>query len=107
MLNKCNLILEQFFFEYGIGLKIKKDFIKSNGINSRLKFKNIKKNMLVIFKKEILKVTFGYKLKKIINNNILYIKMLGNFKGLQHKHKHPVRGQRTRRNGKTNRKLNR
>jgi small subunit ribosomal protein S13 len=104
MLSKCNLVLKQLFFEYGIGLKTKEDFLKKNGINYRLKFKNIKKNVLINFKKDTLKRQYGSSLKKKINNNVAYLKVLGTFKGLRHKHKHPVRGQRTRRNAKTNRK---
>jgi small subunit ribosomal protein S13 len=107
MLNKCNSILNRIFFEYGIGLKTKKDFLKKSGINSRLNFKNIKKTTLINLKTDLLKRKYGYKLKNFITNNISYLKTLGTFKGLRHNHKHPVRGQRTRRNSKTNRKFNR
>jgi small subunit ribosomal protein S13 len=104
MNNKIDLKLKKKFQEYGIGLKTKKKLLHICGINIRLKSTNLKNKVLLIFRKQLKTIVYGSFLKERIKESIQNLISLNTHKGICHRHKHPVRGQRTRRNGKTNRK---
>jgi len=104
MNNKIDLKLKKIFEEYGIGLKTKKKLLNTCGVNIRLKSANLKNKVLLLFRKQLKTVVYGSFLKEKIKESIKNVISLNTYKGTCHRHKHPVRGQRTRRNAKTNRK---
>jgi small subunit ribosomal protein S13 len=86
---------------FGIGIKKKILLRKIFGLNIRKKPRKLKirqKNQLQkIINKSIIGKELKLNIKKIIN---FYIE-LKSYKGMRHKYKYPIRGQRTRTNAKT------
>lgn len=121
MKNKINLqITNQLESYYGIG-KIQAKYICNElGISSNLRINELtryEKNKIMqylrkrmkIIKNPLLKtyrkLPIGENLKYIEKNSILFLVKKNVYKGFRHKKGLPVRGQRTRTNSKTKKKL--
>jgi small subunit ribosomal protein S13 len=106
MFNKSNKILTNMVKEYGVGCFVKIKLFKKTGLNTRRNILNCKYsaiNKLERLRKNIyFSKTLLFQNKKRKN----YLIKLNNFRGLRHQLKKPVRGQRTKTNAKTARKLN-
>ena len=93
---------------YGIGKNRSKFLIKSLGFTSNFKSKQLNdfnlNRILSIIKKKKFKIKKNLKKKKIINLKRLV--ELKTYKGLRRIQGLPVRGQRSRSNAKTSKKLN-
>jgi small subunit ribosomal protein S13 len=105
MFNKSYKLLEKTFSEKGISNNLKKKVFKINGLNLRLNSINFKSKVVNILNKNLKDIIFGKNLINENNKNKKFLINLNNFKGLRHKLKKPVRGQRTRTNAKTSRKV--
>jgi len=93
---------------FGLGFSKKNLLSKKFGLNSRKKprkLKNIQKNKISKFLSKNNKI-LGKKLKIKIKKRIEFYINMKNYKGMRHKFKYPVRGQRTRTNAKTIKKNN-
>jgi len=106
MFNRSNKILTNMVKEYGVGCFVKIKLFKKTGLNTRKNILNCKSfavNKLEKLRKNIyFNKTLLFQNKKRKN----YLIKLNNFRGLRHQLKKPVRGQRTKTNAKTARKLN-
>jgi len=89
---------------FGVGLKKLKSLRKTFGLNIRKKPRKIKLKQKNLILKILTKNKVGKQLKTKIQKIIKFYVDLKNYKGLRHKYKYPVRGQRTRTNGKTTKK---
>ena len=86
---------------YGIGNNKWKFFINYYGLNPRTNPKYIKKNYSDEIKKDVTNSTTERVLKNHIKSCINFLLENKTYKGIRHKLKYPVRGQRTRTNAKT------
>jgi len=86
---------------FGLGLKRKLNLKKIFGLNIRKSPRKSKRKI----EEQIKKILFLNKIGKVLKNKIektiqFYID-IKTYKGIRHKFKYPVRGQRTRTNAKT------
>ena len=93
--------------EFGIGEKTITSISKKFGINNRLKVLKLKKKHYSSTENFLKKIKYikGRKLKENIKRNIDFVINFKNYKGIRHRFKYPVRGQRTHTNAKTRRKF--
>jgi small subunit ribosomal protein S13 len=105
MFNKSYILLKKTLLEKGINNNFKQKLFKKSGINLRLNSINIKSNVINTVNKSLKNSIYGKDLIRKINKIKNFLINLNTFKGLRHKFKKPVRGQRTRTNAKTTRKL--
>ena len=106
MFSKSKKIFIKKVKEYGIGNKIKENIFKKIGVNTRVtcsNYKTITINNLEKLKKNLF---FGKSLLLKNKKRKNFLIGLNTFKGLRHQLKKPVRGQRTKTNAKTARKIN-
>ncbi len=89
--------------EFGINNKIQKKVCDKIGINNKKNFFKLKSNLLVKMENFLKKqqISKGKVLKENIKRNIEFLIELKNYKGIRHKLKYPVRGQRTHTNTQT------
>ena len=92
--------------KFGIGLKKKISLRKIFGLNVRKKPRKVKLKQKNLIQKILSKNKVGKQLKTKIQSIIKFYVDLKSYKGLRHKYKYPVRGQRTRTNAKTTKKKN-
>ncbi|BBA85244.1 30S ribosomal protein S13 [endosymbiont of Sipalinus gigas] len=86
---------------YGIGLSIAKSICIKSNISIYKLTKNLSNCDIDNLKLEISKYTIEGDLKRDISLNIKRLIDINSYRGLRHKKKLPVRGQRTRTNAKT------
>lgn len=103
---KCLFFSLRIFF--GIGIKSSMLIYQKLGLSQR-KHKNIldlDPNSILVLE-NIIKKSFiiGLDLKRLIFNNISFIKSIKSYRGLRHFKNLPCRGQRTRSNAKTCKKI--
>ncbi|WP_433927944.1 30S ribosomal protein S13 [Candidatus Carsonella ruddii] len=90
---------------YGIGYKTSVKICKNLKIENKklIKLNETEKISLI---ESIRKITIENNLKMLIKENLKRILNLNNFKSFRHKKKLPCRGQRTKTNAKTRKKMN-
>ena len=94
-------------FGFGINKKNKiTDFLGLNHRKKPRKFKIKQKNKIKKIISKSRKKILGKKLKIKINKIIEFYINMKSYKGMRHKFKYPIRGQRTRTNAKTIKKNN-
>lgn len=91
-------------YVYGIGEKTSESILEKCGIDPTIRVKDltdgdISKIQEVIDKNH----TVEGELQRIVTTNIKRLKDINSYRGLRHKKNLPVRGQRTRTNGRTKR----
>ena len=89
---------------YGVGFGKTKQFVNHYGLNPRTNSKHIKKIYADDIKKVITTSTTERVLKNYIKSHITFLVENKTYRGVRHKLKYPVRGQRTRTNAKTTKK---
>ena len=102
-----------FFFKkipntYGLSKKLSLNLYMDVGLNSRIYPILLKKRAHLAILDEIktnVKILLDKKLKNSIKDNIDFIKTTRTYKGIRHLNNLPVRGQRTRTNAKTRKKI--
>lgn len=89
-------------YVYGIGLPIARIILNKLSISFDVRVKNLTEKQVAEIQKE---VSDNYKtegdLRKEVNLNIRRLQEIGSYRGLRHKRKLPVRGQRTKTNART------
>ena len=90
--------------KFGIGATKKKSLRKIFGLNIRKTPRKIQIKQKNLIRKILVKNKIGKQLKTKIQDIIKFYIDLKNYKGIRHKYKYPVRGQRTRTNAKTTKK---
>jgi small subunit ribosomal protein S13 len=91
---------------FGVGNSNAKILHLNLGINTKTRVKVLKQKIHNELNKKInSKFIINKKLKEKINNNISFLIKNKSYKGIRHKLKYPVRGQRTHTNAKTQKKI--
>ena len=89
---------------FGIGYKKAQKLFRINGLNIRVNPKNLKKTHLNNINTKLTQIKTGKLLKTEIQEFIEFLIKTRTYKGIRHKLKYPVRGQRTHTNAKTSKK---
>jgi small subunit ribosomal protein S13 len=90
---------------FGIGIKKVNQIFAYTGLNSRLQPKTLKKDHTVLINNQLLGLKTGKQLQHEIKEFIEFAVKSQSYKGIRHKLRYPVRGQRTHTNAKTTKKL--
>lgn len=89
--------------EFGVNKNTQKNAFSKIGINNKKRFLKLKNSLLLktetFFKKQ--KINRGKLLRESIKKNVEFLMELKSYKGVRHKLKYPVRGQRTHTNAQT------
>jgi len=96
---------KNFLNFFGIGENRYFFICKKIGLNPNSKRMEYGKKIGVKLEFLIKKYTYNHSLKKKIKNVINFYLKLRNYRGLRHSGSYPVRGQRTRTNAKTSKRL--
>lgn len=88
---------------YGIGWKLSKNILKSTGINSQKRTKDLSEHEVNLISKALESYAVEGDLRREVRQNIQRLKDTGTFRGVRHNKGLPVRGQRTRSNARTKR----
>lgn len=90
-------------YVYGIGNTSAKKIVAAAGIDPNVRVKNLTEGDLAKIRAEIEKFQVEGDLSQALRLNINRLKDIGSYRGLRHKANLPVRGQRTKTNGRTKR----
>lgn len=96
---------------FGVGLKTFNKFKQKEGMNrlwslNKLKIKTITKLKFYNYLQNVKKKK-GHELKKSTNNKFNFLRKIKNYRFFRHRFNRPVRGQRTKTNAKTQKKIRR
>ncbi|WMC20418.1 MAG: 30S ribosomal protein S13 [Candidatus Carsonella ruddii] len=91
---------------YGIGINLSKKICKKTNINFQKKAFCLKKHELECLNNFVKTLIIENDLRSLIKENLKRIINLNSFKSFKHKKKLPCRGQRTKTNAKTRKKMN-
>ena len=100
MNNKLSFV-NKILSNYGIGKKLATNLFKNSGLNIRNNPKSVKTKQLNDIDKKLKSFQLGKKLKDNTKEIINFLTKIKTYKGVRHKLKYPVRGQRTHTNAKT------
>jgi len=90
---------------YGIGRKRAKKICSSIGINCQKKIIELNEVQIESIRNEIKKFIIEGDLRRDISMNIKRLIDLGSYRGIRHRRRLPLRGQRTKTNAKTSKKF--
>jgi small subunit ribosomal protein S13 len=90
---------------FGIGVEKVNQLFSYNGLNMRLHPINLKKDHTVLINNQLVESKTGKQLQQEIKEFIEFAVKNQSYKGIRHKLRYPVRGQRTHTNAKTKKKL--
>ena len=102
--NKVSFIKKFLLRIHGIGEQTHTLFSNFAGTNKRINPITLKKSQIGSLSKGVNKITRQKTLKEKSRQNILFLIENKTYKGVRHKSKLPVRGQRTHTNAKTRKK---
>lgn len=89
---------------YGIGPKKSQEILEATHIDPTVRVKDLTEGELDAIRAEIDKShTVEGDLQRVVTGNIKRLKDINSYRGIRHKSNLPVRGQRTRTNGRTKR----
>lgn len=103
-INKNISILNSIKKIYGVGKQHISVLKKNLGLNKRTKILGLKKKTSILFNSCLKRHCFLIKKKNNSKKFILKLLTIKSYRGVRHKLKYPVRGQRTHTNGKTQKK---
>ncbi len=86
---------------YGIGKSLSKKILKAAKVNPDTRAKDLKEDEIVRIRDEISKYLVEGELRREVGLNIKTKMEIGSYQGIRHRKGLPVRGQKTRSNGKT------
>ncbi|MGX7458827.1 ribosomal protein uS13 [Candidatus Vidania fulgoroideorum] len=89
---------------YGIGFKTSESICIKVGIFGK-RVLDIKSSEFIALSNILKKMTIGNLLKNKVKDNILNLIKINCYRGIRHRLRLPVRGQRTRSNSRTSRKI--
>lgn len=91
-------------YVYGIGPKKSQEILSATNIDPTVRVKDLTEAELDAIRSEIDKShTVEGDLQRVVTGNIKRLKDINSYRGIRHKSNLPVRGQRTRTNGRTKR----
>lgn len=91
---------------YGIGAKTSEEICCKLGFYPQMRMHQLNEANIMSIASELSKLTIEDNARQIVKENIMLKKTIGSYPGLRHSMNLPVRGQNTRNNAKTARKLN-
>ena len=86
---------------YGIGPKLALDVLKEANIEVGLKAKELTEEDVVRLSAAIGSLRVEGELRRMVQSNIARLRDIGCYRGIRHRRRLPVRGQRTRTNART------
>lgn len=92
---------------FGVGYKTAEEICAKVGIYPRMRMNQLTEPQVMAINKELSELTIEGHLKQKILEDIAQKKAIGSYAGNRHNNGLPVRGQRTRNNASTAKKLNR
>lgn len=98
--NEKNIIVSLTYI-YGIGKHLASKICNNAKINCNIKTKNLKETDIIALRNEINKFCVEGDLRREIAFSINRLKEINCYRGIRHKKKLPVRGQRTKTNART------
>lgn len=88
---------------YGVGPTLSKKILDAVNIGYDVRAKDLTESEIVKIRDEVLNYTIEGDLRKEISLNIKRLMEIGSYRGIRHKRRLPLRGQRTRTNARTRR----
>ncbi|KAL6944406.1 37S ribosomal protein subunit sws2, mitochondrial [Hanseniaspora osmophila] len=92
---------------FGVGMKTAEQVCAKLGFYPSMRMHQLNEPQVMSITKELSELTIENSLKTQILNNISLKRKIGSYAGIRHSLNLPVRGQRTRNNASTAKKLNR
>lgn len=92
---------------YGLGMKNAQKICSKLGFYPWIRMHQLTEQQILGITKELSELTIEGNARAIVRENIQLKRRIGSYQGLRHAMGLPVRGQHTRNNGKTAKKLNR
>lgn len=92
---------------FGVGYKTAQEICAKVGIYPRMRMNQLSEPQIMSINKELSELTIEGQLKQRILENIAQKRAIGSYAGARHAAGLPVRGQRTRNNANTAKRLNR
>lgn len=102
---KSSNFFKKLYKTYGVGKSCLDTIYLKFGINLKTRPKTIKANTEQQFNKILKKKTVGKYLKEKTKKSINFFYTIRSCKGIRHKKKYPIRGQRTHTNAKTKKRI--
>jgi small subunit ribosomal protein S13 len=88
-------------YVFGIGPKISRDILEKLGISLDTRVKDLSEDEIVKLRAAISEIPIEGDLRRQINQNIRRLTDIACYRGIRHRRKLPVRGQRTHTNART------
>lgn len=88
-------------YVFGIGLKTSQGILQKLGISLDTRVKDLSEDEIVKLRSAIAEFPIEGDLRRQINQNIRRLTDIGCYRGIRHRRKLPVRGQRTHTNART------
>ena len=88
---------------YGIGPKRSEKILEATGISPDLRTDNLTDEDIKLLREQLAKYNIEGDLRREVTMNIKRLQEINSYRGLRHKRKLPVRGQRTKTNARTKR----
>ncbi|SCU88289.1 LADA_0E09296g1_1 [Lachancea dasiensis] len=92
---------------YGIGLKTSETVCSKLGFYPWMRMHQLSEPQIMSITSELSNLTIEGNARAVVKENIALKRRIGSYEGMRHALNLPVRGQRTRNNAKTARRLNR
>jgi small subunit ribosomal protein S13 len=86
---------------YGVGLKVSQKALAETGIDPSLRVKDLSEDDIVRLRAVLEASPVEGDLRRIVNQNIRRLSDIACYRGVRHRRKLPVRGQRTHTNART------
>ncbi|NDC83292.1 30S ribosomal protein S13, partial [bacterium] len=87
-------------YVYGIGMKTSSDILLKLGINSDTRVKDLSEDEIVRLRSALSDYAIEGDLRRQVSQNIRRLTDIGCYRGIRHRRKLPVRGQRTHTNAR-------
>ena len=86
---------------FGIGMTRSQKIIKETSVDPNTRVKDLSEGEIVKLRDAISKYTIEGDLRRTVSQNIKRLGDIGSYRGIRHRRKLPVRGQRTHTNART------
>lgn len=88
-------------YVYWVGRSLSNKVLEKVGIEKTRKIETLSESELDLIRNELKLIMVEWDLRRFVSLNIKRLQEINSYRGLRHKKKLPVRGQRTKRNART------
>lgn len=88
-------------YVYGVGRSLSNKILEKVGIEKTRKIESLSESELDLIRNELKLIMVEWDLRRFVSLNIKRLQEINSYRGLRHKKKLPVRGQRTKTNSRT------